>query len=69
MLQQAVYDLMVAPPHEPDGARFTAAEFDLYRQGYDYALVIALRTMKHAVARFQLRERTKRLAAKQRREK
>jgi hypothetical protein len=69
MLQAAVYDLMVAPPHEPADARFTAAEFALYRQGYDYALVMALKVLKHAVARFELRERTKRLSAKRRREK
>jgi len=69
MLQQAVYDLTVARPHEPADARFTAAEFALYRQGYDYALLIAMKTMNHAVARFELRERTKRLSARRRREK
>jgi hypothetical protein len=69
MLQQAVYDLTVAPPHEPADARFTAAEFALYREGYEHALLMAMKTMKHAVARFELRERTKRLAAKRRREK
>jgi hypothetical protein len=69
MLQAAVYDLMAAPPHEPPDARFTAAEFAVYRQGYDYALLMALRVLKHAVARFELKERTKRLSAKRRREK
>jgi hypothetical protein len=69
MLQQAVYDLMVAPPHEPPDTRFTAEQFALYRAGYDYALVMALKVLKHAVTRFELRERTKRLSAKRRREK
>lgn len=68
MLQGAVYDLTVAMPHEPPDARFTNAEFDLYRQGYDYALVMAMKTMQHAVVRFEMRMRTKRLAAKRKRE-
>ena len=67
MLQQAVYDLMTATPHEPDGARYTPADFALYRAGYDYALVIALRTLQAAELRFELRERTTRLEAKRRR--
>lgn len=61
MLQQAVYDLMAATPHEPTDARFTAAEFALYRAGYDFALVVVLRTLKAAEQRFELRDRTKRL--------
>ena len=69
MLQAAVYDLTVAPPHEPADRRFTNAEFALYREGYEYALLMAMKTMKHAVVRFELRERTKRLSAKRRREK
>lgn len=67
MLQAAVYDLTVAPPHEPADRRFTNAEFALYREGYDYALLMAGKALTHAVARFELRERTKRLAAKRRR--
>ena len=69
MLQASVYDLTVAPPHEPPDRRFTNAEFVLYREGYEHALTMALRTMTHAVARFELRERTKRLAAKRKRQK
>jgi hypothetical protein len=59
-----VYDLMLAPPHEPPDARYTAEEFARYREGYDYALVIALRTLKAAEARFRMFERTKRLEAR-----
>ena len=69
LLQAAVYDLMVARPHEPADERFTAAEFDTYRRGYEHALTMAIKTMKHAVTRFELRERTKRLSARRRREK
>lgn len=58
---------MVAPPHEPADERFTAAEFALYRKGYDMALVMALRVMKHAGARHKMVVDTKRLDAKRRR--
>jgi hypothetical protein len=67
MQQASVYDLFVAPPHEPPGARFTPEEFELYRQGYTLALVKALQAMEHAGQRFQLRQRTTRLDAKRRR--
>lgn len=67
MLQEAVYDLLVAPPHEPDGARFTAEEFAVYRQGYDLALIMALRVMQAAERRFSLYKRTRRLEARKRR--
>lgn len=60
---------MTVRPHEPPDARYTAQEFDLYRQGYDYALVMTLKTLKAAVERFELRERTKRLERKREREK
>jgi hypothetical protein len=58
---------MAAPPHVPHDARYTAEEFRTYRAGYDWALVIALRTMQAAEERFKMRERTKRLDAKRRR--
>lgn len=63
-MQQAVYELMTATPHEPPGARYTAEQFALYREGYDYALVMALRTLQAADLRFRLVERTKRLEAR-----
>lgn len=67
MQQAAVYDLMIATPHEPEGTRYTAAEFLVYRSGYDVALVMALRVMRAAEERYQLFVRTKRLDAAQRR--
>jgi hypothetical protein len=66
MLTGAVYDLMVAPPHVADDARYTADEFRTYRAGYDWALVMALKTMQAAQERFYLFERTKRLDARRR---
>lgn len=66
-MEQAVYDLMTVTPHEPPDAHFTAAEFARYREGYDYALVVALRTLKAAEHRFQMVERTKRLGARRNR--
>lgn len=61
MLQTVVYDLMVAPPHEPDNARFTHEEFMLYKQGYEMALKVVARTLDAAYKRYELIERTKRL--------
>lgn len=63
-----MYDLLVATPHVPDDAVFTAAEFALYRQGYHWALVMALRTLKAAEERHKLFARTRRLEAQRRRE-
>jgi hypothetical protein len=68
MQQAAVYDLIVAAPHVRDSEHFTAVEFNLYRAGYDMALVMALRVMGAAAERYQLIVRTKRLEAKRRRE-
>ena len=53
----------------PADVKFTAAEFDAYRKGYDYALVMTVKTLRAAVERFELRQRTKRLEAKRRRGK
>jgi hypothetical protein len=67
MMESAVYDLMVAKPHEPPDARFTSEQFALYRQGYETALLVALRALQAAERRFGLVERTKRLEAKRKR--
>lgn len=67
MQQAAVYDLSVAPPHVPDDAHFTAAEFAIYRAGYTHALVMSLTVMQHAVSRFALRVRTRKLEARRKR--
>jgi hypothetical protein len=54
---------MVCRPHEPEGARFTPEQFAVYRQGYDVALVMALRVMDLADRRYRLATRTKQLEA------
>lgn len=61
MMQSAIYDLTVAMPHEPDDARFSAAEFAIYRGGYEKALEISLRVTRAAAQRFELIERTRRI--------
>lgn len=68
MQRQAVYDLMVAAPHVPADAHHTAVEFQHYRAGYDWALVMALRTMQAAARRYALVVQTKRLETKRQRE-
>ena len=67
MMSQSVYDLMTVTPHEPKDARFTAEQFRLYREGYETALLVALRALKAAERRFELYERTKRLEAQKKR--
>src|SRR5881628_404364 len=61
MMQSAIYDLTTAMPHEPDGARFSAAEFAIYRGGYEKALEISPRATRAAAQRFELIERTRRI--------
>lgn len=58
----SVNDLMAAAPHEPADARFTPAEFALYREGYQEALRVVAVTLEAAVRRFELVEKTKRLS-------
>lgn len=53
----AVYELATVRPHEPDDARYTAAEYLCYRQGYEHALVIVLKVLKVTVERWYLRKR------------
>jgi len=69
MLLAAVYDLCVARPHEPEGARFTTEQYALYRTGYDMALVKALQAMNFADRRYRLRVRTLQLQARNERSK
>ena len=68
MQQAAVYDLCAATPHEPPDAKFTAAEFRVYREGYTMALVMALRVMEQAANRFAIFARTRRLETRRRRQ-
>ena len=55
---------MVSRPHEPAGARFTPEQFAVYRQGYDMALVMALRVMDLADRRYRLASQTRQLTAR-----
>jgi hypothetical protein len=61
MMQSAIYDLMTAAPHVADDARLSAAEFAVYRNGYEKALEVSLRVTRAAAQRFELVERTKRI--------
>jgi len=67
-MQGAVYDLCVATPHEPDGARYTAAEWAIYAQGYDCALRCAMKALEATERRWHLFLRTRCLEARRRRE-
>jgi hypothetical protein len=60
---------MMAKPHEPDDARFTAAEFAVYREGYELALRMALRVVLAADERYRMVTRTRRLEARRRKER
>jgi hypothetical protein len=64
MQQAAVYDLLTCLPHEPPDTRFTHVEFTLYRKGYEFALVMALKVMQAATERHKMRVRTRRLERK-----
>ena len=67
MQREAVYDLMVAAPHDPPDDGFKGAEWDAYRAGYEWALVMALRTMDHAERRYRLYVNTRRLETRRKR--
>jgi len=61
MMEQTVYDLMSSRPHVPEGSRFTADTWRLYEMGYQHALLIVMKALKATEARFEIRERTRRL--------
>lgn len=63
----SVNDLMASTPHEPPDARFSPAEFALYREGYAEALRVVAVTLEAAVRRFDLVEKTKRLSEQRKR--
>jgi len=69
MVQATVFDLQTAMPHEPPDSRLTAAEFAIYRAGYEHALAVTAKAITAAGKRYELIERSKRLAAKQKRAK
>lgn len=68
MIQRTLVDLHTAAPHEPAGARFSAAEFAVYRAGYAHALIVAMKAVDVALLRFELVERSKRLARRAKRD-
>lgn len=45
-MMSAVYELSCARPHEPDDARFSNAEYLVYRLGYETALLVVLKLLK-----------------------
>jgi len=67
MMQESVYDLCTCKPHEPPGRRFTNLEYDLYREGYQFGVLMALRVMEAARERHALYRRTRRLEARKKR--
>ena len=64
-MQQDVYELLTAKPHDPPNTRLTMEQWDVYRIGYDYALVIALRVMQAAAVAFGLQQQESRQRARQ----
>src|SRR5262245_64921709 len=67
--RRGVYDLMCARPHMPEGARYTADEFRTYREGYAWALVMAMRVLDLADEQHAIMERhRRRIGQRQRRE-
>jgi hypothetical protein len=58
-------DLLRAAPHVPDEARYTRAQWLVYREGYTTALVFALRAMDAAVDRWRAARAMRREIKKQ----
>lgn len=67
MMGETVADLMNAQPHDDSDGRYSAAQWEFYRAGYQHALLIVLRALKETELRYEMVERTKRLDAKRRR--
>lgn len=62
-MQQSVYELATARPHEPDGLRLTPEHYRVYCQGYYAALAVAVRVMALAVQRWKTRRYARRQSA------
>jgi hypothetical protein len=68
MQLEAVYDVLNARPHERPELQLTGDHWTAYRHGYEHGLIIALRAMDLAEARWKLWDQTRRLELKRRRE-
>jgi hypothetical protein len=64
----SVYDLTTAHPHQPPQRRYSADEWRVYVEGYDWALIMCCRVLWAAQQRHALFERTRRLEAQRRRQ-
>lgn len=60
----SISELTTVRPHVHETARYSAAEFELYREGYYAGLVAAMKVAELAVARFKLGTKTRRAAGK-----
>lgn len=59
-MMSAVYELSIVRPHEPEHAKFSAAEYLLYRAGYEYALLVVLKLLKMTVEHWYANRRAAR---------
>lgn len=66
---ETINDLAAAKPHQPDGARYSVAEWRAYCEGYYMALSVTGRALEEALARAELADRTKRAITREQREK
>lgn len=60
----SIRELTTVRPHVHDSARYSAVEFETYREGYYAGVVAAMKVAELAVKRFQLGTRTRRAAGK-----
>lgn len=65
----AIDELSAARPHERPDRRYTPAEWRVYCEGYDWALVMGYQVLELAYARWKLRIRTRRAERKIERER
>jgi len=62
-MMSAVYELSTVRPHEPEHAKFSHAEFLVYRAGYEYALLVVLKLLKMTVEHWYANRRAARKSA------
>ena len=63
----AIHELTTVRPHARNCEQFTPAEWRIYREGYYWGVVSALRVAALAVERFQLAVSSRRAAARRKR--
>lgn len=64
-MQRDVYELLTATRHDLPAQKLTRAQWDIYRTGYDYALIIVLRVLQAATIAHEISRRTARRTARQ----